>query len=146
MARIEWAHLCELAFMDSYERLCMIGIAARFSVPTLPIALRQLMIAARVVDVQAGDTLNFGVSMTMPNAASVAPSQSEGFEITLAGQYVLITLWSIPFREPGPYRFSVLLDEGEPVFLDVQVELAVAAENSKFAVETPPRNPRGHLN
>jgi hypothetical protein len=101
----------------------MIGVTTRLPVPSLPIALRQLMIAARVVDADPGETLTVGVSMTKPSQLSTAPDQSEGFDVVIAGGYVLITLWNIPFTEAGVYRVSVFLGNQDPVVLEVRILL-----------------------
>jgi hypothetical protein len=45
MARIDWARLCELAFLDAHGRLCLIGVTTHLPVPSLPLAVHQLMIA-----------------------------------------------------------------------------------------------------
>lgn len=127
MARIEWARLCELAFLDSYERLCVVGITTQLTAPSLPIALRQLMIAARVVEAKPGETLTIGVSMTTPDALSAAPAPSEGFDVVIAAEYVLITLWNIPFSEAGVHRFVVSLGEEAPMTLELRVVLSSKA-------------------
>jgi hypothetical protein len=92
---MEWAQLCELAFLDDCDRLCMIGIMTRFPVPFLPIALRQLMIVARIADVQPGESFGVAVSLTMPNGLSIAGHRSEGFDVSIAAEYVFITLRDI---------------------------------------------------
>ena len=53
MARIDWALLCDVAFMDRLGRLCVIGVTREFFVPTLPIALHQVMLVARLTDMQS---------------------------------------------------------------------------------------------
>src|SRR5215470_6916497 len=50
MARIATVHLCELAFFDNCDRLCLIGVTTTLPVPTLPVAIHQLMIAVRILD------------------------------------------------------------------------------------------------
>jgi hypothetical protein len=43
MARVDWAVLCELAFLDQQNRLCVVGITTTLPVPRLPILVNQLM-------------------------------------------------------------------------------------------------------
>src|SRR5262245_19828401 len=96
MARIASAQLCELAFFDNCERLCLIGVTTRLPVPALPLAVNQLMIAARVVDVRMSESLDLGVSIAMPNGISTAPEQPDGIEVGIFTDYILITLRQIP--------------------------------------------------
>jgi hypothetical protein len=44
MARIEWALVCELAFLDRHERVSLIGVATHFPVPSLPLAINKIMV------------------------------------------------------------------------------------------------------
>ena len=128
MARIEWAQLCELAFIDKCDRLCMIGVTTRFPVPALPLLVRQLMVAARIVDVQPVDNFTVAVSVTTPNQRLV-PVSGDGFDVSIAGEYILITLRDVPLSEEGRYQFEVSISDNEPVTLDVMVGLVTHRPN-----------------
>jgi len=121
MARVASAHLCELAFLDNCDRLCIVGLTRRLPVPTLPLAVNQLMIAAHVVDVRPGETIDLGVSIEMPSGLSTAPEQPDGIQVTVYAEYVLITLRQIPLLEEGVYRFTIALGKQEPMMIDVPV-------------------------
>ena len=114
MARIDWAQLCELAFLDNCDRLCTIGITNRFPVPSLPVAVNQIMIAARVVDVRPGEEFEVGLSVATPSGLWTAPNDPDGYDVGIAGEYVLITLRNLPLHLEGLYRFEVSLDAGIP--------------------------------
>ena len=119
MARIDWAQLCELAFLDNCDRLCMIGITNRFPVPSLPVAVNQIMIAARVVDVRPGQEFDVGLSVATPSGLWTAPNDPDGYEVGIVGEYVLITLRDLPLHQEGIYRFEVSVDSGAPVALEI---------------------------
>ena len=121
MASIEWARLCETAFLDRHDRLCLIGVATHFPVPSLPLAVNQLMIAAHMVDVRPDDEFDVGVSVTTPNGLCVTPDESDGFDVEVAGEYVLITLRQMPLTAEGVYRFLVSVGAAPPVTLDIPV-------------------------
>ena len=123
MPRIAAAHLCELAFLDNCDRLCLVGVTTRLPVPTLPLAVNQLMIAAHVVDVRPGERIDLGVSIEMPNGLSTSPEQPDGIQVTIYPEYVLITLRQIPLLEEGVYRFTIALGNQEPIVIDVPVLL-----------------------
>jgi hypothetical protein len=123
MARIDWAQLCELAFLDNCGRLCMVGITNRFPVPSLPLAVSQIMIAARIVDIRPGEECDVSLSVAMPSGLWTAPDDTEGYEVGMAGEYVLMTLRNLPLHQEGIYRFEVSLDAGAPVALEIPVFL-----------------------
>lgn len=50
MARVDWLLVSDLAFFDRHARLCMVGIASRLTLPSLPVVIRQIMVVARVAD------------------------------------------------------------------------------------------------
>jgi hypothetical protein len=123
MADIKWAELCELAMVDKCDRLCIIGITTRLPVPSIPLVVRQLMVAARISDVQRGEPLGVGVSMVTPSGQWLAPDQGDGFDVRIDAEYILITLRDIPLYEEGLYRFEVSLNNGEPAKPEVLVGL-----------------------
>src|SRR5262245_53892482 len=99
MARIDWAVLCDLAFMDRHDRLCVIGVTRMFPVPRLPIALHQVMLVAHLTDIRPVDEIGIVVSVVSPRGASTRPTASESIVIEMAGEYVLATLRDVPLAE-----------------------------------------------
>src|SRR5262245_11124413 len=130
MAKIAWAQLCELAFLDSVGRLCVIGITRRLPVPSLPLALNQLMIAAHVVDVRIGDELKVEAWVTTPRGQASAPNHPDDLSVTVAADYLLLALRDIPLTEEGIYRISMAIDGGAPLTLDVPVVVVSATMNA----------------
>jgi hypothetical protein len=120
-ASIEWARLCETAFLDRCDRLCLIGVITHFPVPSLPVAVTQFMIAAHVVDVRLHDEVEVGVSVTTPQGLLVMPDGPAGFHVEVAGEYLLITLRQMPLTAEGVYRFLVSVGVDTEVTLDVPV-------------------------
>jgi hypothetical protein len=144
MIRIDWAQICEMAFLDDCDRLCMIGVMTRFPAPQLPIAMRQVMIVVRIAEVQGEESLGIGVSMLTPCGVSLAPPRGAGFDISLTAEYIFITLRDIPLAEEGLHRFTVTVGKSDPMSIDVPVRLAVnralagqAAQNAAPAFSQP---------
>ena len=79
------------------------------------------MIAAHIVDVRPDDEFDAVVSVTTPTGLSVNPDGSDGFDVEVAGEYVLITLRQMPLTAEGVYRFLVSVGAGPPVTLDIPV-------------------------
>jgi len=124
MAHLETLQLCETAFLDSWDRLCLIGVMNRFPVPALPIAVHQLMLVARVVDARPGERIDVEVLITAPSGLSPSPDDPECIEIANLGEYVMITLRQFPLHEAGTYRFSLSLTGTSTISLDIPVVLA----------------------
>ena len=130
MATIQWAQLCESAFLDNCGRLCLIGVTRRLPVPSLPLAVYQLMIAAHVVDVHLGDELNVEAWITTPRGISAAPNHPDGLGVSVAADYLLLTLRDVPLTEEGIYRICLAIDGGTPVTLEIPVLLASTSANA----------------
>src|SRR5262245_32534237 len=127
MARIDWAVLCDVAFMDRHDRLCVIGVTRAFPVPRLPIALHQVMLVAHLADIQPIEDIGIVVSIVTPNGASARPTVPESIVIEMAGEYVLTTLRDVPLAEEGLYHFEIALTGQPPASVAIPV----------LAVDTP---------
>lgn len=123
MARIDWAMLCESAFLDRDGRLCVIGIVRQVTAPALPLTVRQLMLVACLADIQPVDEVAIVVGMVTPSGRHDARSGSEHVAIEVAGEYVLAALYDVPLLEEGAHRFQIKL-RGQPV---VSVDIPVVA-------------------
>jgi len=121
MATIAWLHLCETAFVDNCDRLCLIGVTHRFPVPALPVAVHHVMLAGRVVDARPGEEIEVSVAITTPSGLSSSPNDPHCIEISNVGEYVLVTLRQLPLHEEGIYRFEVSLGERSTVTLAIPV-------------------------
>lgn len=113
MAHIDWAVLCDLAFMDREDRLCVIGVTRKFLVPMLPASLHQVMLVAHLTDIQPVEEIGLSVSLVTPRGATARPTCAESIVIKMAGEYVLTTLRGVPLAEEGLYRFEIALT-GQP--------------------------------
>ena len=124
MICIDSVQLCERAFLDDCDRLCMIGVMTRFPTPSLPIKMRQLMIVVRIADIESEKSFGIGVAMVTPRGVSLSPNYSDGFDVRVTTEYILITLHDIPFAEEGMHRFAVSVGQADPVSISVPVRLA----------------------
>src|SRR5215471_18731782 len=109
MARIDWAVVCDSAFLDRQDRLSVIGIVRRLTVPRLPTTLRQLTLVAHLADIQPVDEVAILVGMVTPGGLHGARTGSESVAIEMAGEYVLASLHDIPLLEEGAHRFQINL-------------------------------------
>jgi len=121
MARIDWAVVCESAFFDRDDRLCLIGISRTLSVATLPCTLRQATLVARLTDIAPVDEVAVVVGMVSPSGYHGARPGTGHVAINMAGEYVLASLRDIPLMEPGIHRFQVKLRGQPAVTVDVPV-------------------------
>jgi len=121
MARIDWALVCDHAFLDRSDRLCLIGITRQIPVPSLPLTLHRMTLVARLADIAPFDEVALSVGMVTPSGLHLARTGSEQVAIEMAGEYALATLRDIPLMEEGTHRFQVRL-RGQPV---VSLEVSV---------------------
>ena len=121
MSRIDWAVLCDVAFMDRLDRLCIIGVTRTLPVPSLPIALHQVTLVAHLTDIQPVEDIGIAVSVVAPHGGSVRPRASDSVVIEAVGEYVLATLRDVPLSEEGLYRFEIALTGQPPTSVPVSV-------------------------
>ena len=121
MARIDWAVLCELAFLDQQDRLCVVGITTTLPVPRLPILVNQLMMVARLDELRAVEEIQVAAAVVSPSGVCRTPSADAGVSIEMAREYVLVTLRSIPIREEGVHSFRMLISGQPPLSVDIPV-------------------------
>lgn len=121
MARIDWALLCDLAFFDRQQRLCVVGIVRNLPTPRLPLAIGHLMIVGRLVEIRRADEVAVSVGIVTPGGVLTTSDSSDHINMEMAQEYVLVTLRNIPIREEGVYRFRMALSGQAPVFVDVPV-------------------------
>jgi hypothetical protein len=123
MIRIDWIQLCEMAFLDDCDRLCMVGVMTRFPAPELPIAMRQIMIVVRVKDAQPKESFTVGVSMVTPSGLTLHPQNADGFDIAVTPEYIFITLRDIPLSEEGMHHLAITVGSGAPASIHVPVRV-----------------------
>jgi hypothetical protein len=121
LARIEWALLCDRAFLDCHARVSVIGVATHFPVPSLPLVIRKIMMVAKLIDVRPGDKMEVGVALSTPRGEWTQPMPS-GFDVEQAGEYLFVTLHEVPLTEAGTHRFALGLGPQE-VIVEIPVTL-----------------------
>jgi hypothetical protein len=121
MARVDCLLLSDLAFFDRHARLCVIGIASRLAVPSLPVSVRQIMVVARVVETLPEEAIDVGVAVLTPSGEWAISGDPDSVQIELAGEYVLVTLRDLRLTEEGTYQFAVVLDQQKPVAVELPV-------------------------
>lgn len=121
MARVEWMHVCELAYFDRHARMCMVGITTHLVVPALPLRMRQIMMVAHVVDLEPGGRINVSVAVATPDGEWIAPTASDDIHIEVASEYVLVTLRDLPLKDEGTYRFALHVDPQQFITVDMPV-------------------------
>ena len=121
MARIDWALLCDLAFFDRQDRLCVIGMFREIPAPSLPLTMGQVMLVAKLADIRPIEELAISVRVLSPSGRRTTPGHSDGVVIEMTREYVLATLRDVPILEEGVYRFQVELNGQTVVSVDIPV-------------------------
>lgn len=121
MARIDWLVACDLAFIDRQDRLCVVGIVRSLPVPDVPLAMHQMMLVARLADLRQVEEFEVSVAIRGPRGLFTTPTNGQGLVIEMSGEYILITLRSLPLLDEGVYRFEVSLTGQSAQAIDVPV-------------------------
>ena len=101
MARIDWVVLCDMAFLDKQDRMCIVGIVRKLPTPSLPLAISQMMLVAHLTDIQPVEELEISVSVLTPSGRLSTAFSPDCMLIEMAHEYILVTLRDLPLKEEG---------------------------------------------
>jgi len=121
MAHIDWALLCDLAFFDKQDRLCIVGVIRQLPTPRLPLAVGHLMLVAQLSDVRPVEDVELSIAMVTPSGAAATPCGPDHVVVDIAHRYVLVTLRDVPLTEEGIYRFQLALNAQSVANVDIPV-------------------------
>lgn len=120
MARLEWAMVCDHAYLDSMQRICMLGVMRQLPALGLPDTMTRLMLVAKVIDLRVRDQFEVSVAIVSPSGALLAADDdSDAMSIDLVQDYVIVTIRGMPITEPGSYTFRLQI--GEQPTMDVEL-------------------------
>jgi uncharacterized protein DUF6941 len=121
MARIDWTVLCDLAFFDRQDRLCIVGIVRALPTPGLPVCIKQIMLVAHLTDLQQSEEIEVAVSIATPSGLVSTARDPECVVMEVAFEYILVTLRDIPLTEEGIYQFRLALSGESMVSVSIPV-------------------------
>jgi hypothetical protein len=125
---VDWVVVCESVARDETGRLSLIGIASHLPVPFLPLLLVDHLVVARLTHLKAGQTAQVSFGIVTPAGIGISPAEDGTASLDMIGDFVVITLRSLPLREEGLHRFEVGLDNGSSATVDVPVWLCARQE------------------
>ena len=134
MTTVDWAAICDLAYFDSLDRLCLFGIETTGRTRTLQAGVHRLALAVHLHDGRLRDGREVSLSVTSPHGESRAADEVVDFDVESRGEYVILHMPSFQLDEEGIYRFEVDCGAG--------VELATCEVN---ILSQPHRVARVHL-
>jgi hypothetical protein len=123
MTTVDWAVMCDLAYFDGANRLCMFGIDTVGPVRTLSIGSHRLAIAIHLHDRDPRDSPDVALFVTRPNGEIRAADQVLDFCVESRGDYVLVEMPSMPLHEEGLYRFELACGTKQPTMCEVNVRV-----------------------
>ena len=125
MARLQWCHICDHAFLDQHGKPCLIGLFDRILTPRLPAVHRQATVAFRLAG-DAGEGVTVRVLLLPPTPDEPLLDVTNA-QVDLGPGGVhdsVLALHDLRFQHYGHYELRIELD-GEPVTAAI------------FAVERP---------
>ncbi|MBI1955040.1 MAG: hypothetical protein HYS38_01455 [Acidobacteria bacterium] len=129
MADVDWAILCDYAFLDVGRKTCIIGVFQRIFVNSVPAHHHQLALVIRFIG-EPGETVKFKIEIVRPPESGGGTVGAVGNEIKLGdtGTAEFITqIAGLPLPDYGAYSFNIYADENKP------------PKAVTFTVERPPK-------
>ncbi len=120
---IAWVVLCESTRTDQMNRMSLLGIASHMPVPSLPLVLTEHVVVARLSHQGEREELDVAFGVVTPAGLWVTPEDDNAASVAISGEYLIITLRSLPIRDEGIHRFEVGLGNGSSASVDISVWL-----------------------
>jgi hypothetical protein len=129
LPRVELACLCDNAFFDRHNRLCLIGVTATIGLPRLPMTIREMVLVARL---QAGEgtQIRAEIRITQPGGTPGVPVDDAFLTLDLINDHLVATMRGIPLPREGTYLFEILLNGVPATEVPLEVKLATALSQS----------------
>lgn len=128
MAKLDWAVVCDHAYFDRTDQLCIVSILRDLPAPRLPLVLPHLMFVGKLTELQMIEQFDVTVGVITPEGAVLcADADSDLIAIQLVRDYVVVTLRSVPFTHEGVYAFRMQIADADPVTIEVPVTTAERA-------------------
>lgn len=109
MAAIDWAMVCDFAYLDRDQRLCVLGVTRQIVVPTLPHVLEHAVMVAHLVDVQPVDQIELCFRLTAAAEHGI-DAQAHHVAVEVVGEYVLARVNGVTLRSEGTYLFELVIN------------------------------------
>lgn len=115
MARLQWAHICDHAFLDQHGKPCLIGLFDRILAPRVPAVHRSAALAFRIVG-NADEPVTVRILLLPPGAGEpLLDLTNPDVNLGPTGVHdAVLPLHDLPFQRYGSYELRIELDS-EPV-------------------------------
>ena len=120
---VDWALVCDLAYFDGADRLCMFGIDTAGSMAMRTVGSHRLSVVLRLRDRHAGEVLDPSVFITSPRGDRLVADRVADVRVEARGDYLLVGLPNLLFTDEGIYRLELTLGNGLLMTLEVGVHV-----------------------
>lgn len=122
MPDLEWAVACDHAYLDSMDRLCVLGVMRQLPALGLPDTMTRLTLVAKVTNLLVVEQFDVSLAIVSPSGLLLAADhQSEAISIQLVQDYVIVIVRGMPITEAGRYTFQLRLEEQSAIDIELPV-------------------------
>jgi uncharacterized protein DUF6941 len=118
---IDWAVVCDFAYFDRAQQLCMMGVETAGPIRTLPTGIHRLAIAVHFHDRHPHDSADLALFVTGPDGDWRMADVAHDFCVESSGEYLLIRMPSVSLQAEGTYRFELACGTRQLVVCEVNV-------------------------
>lgn len=127
MPSIDWAFLCDYAFVDVSGKASIIGMFENINTPTLPLSHPQMYIALGMKLIP-GDSFEVSAKITSPSGHEI--SKVNPTKVALPANapqvgkaIVSFGFYNTQFAETGEHHIEIFLDENSIHFIPININL-----------------------
>jgi len=111
MAKVEWAHLCDYAFYDQFQKVCMIGLFKMIHTATVPTQHPKCDFVFSLSG-HPNEVVSMQFQIIRPDGKDpLINFTNHGVNLTPAGEVVnIVALNNLPLPDFGPYEVRITLN------------------------------------
>ena len=109
MAESDWAILCDYAFLDERQKICMIGVFDRVLVRSVPSTLHQSSLAIRLLG-DPNAEIDFRVEIIRPTGSELAKFEGPAKISETGSCQIQVNMAGLPLPDYGIYGFNIFID------------------------------------
>ena len=126
MPTIDWAFLCDYAFVDAAGKASIIGTFDNINAVNLPMKHPQLFIALGMKFSQ-GDDFVLSSKISSPTGLEIAKTDPQRITVPTnapsAKAVITLAYYGTQFSETGEYHIEIFIDNNSVHFIPVEIKL-----------------------
>jgi hypothetical protein len=118
---VDWAAICDAAYFDRFNRLCMFGVETAGPRRTVPVGVHRLAMVIHFDHRNPHDDPEVAVFVTSPDGEWRAADGIRDFCVDSRGDYLIVHMPGVSLQKEGVYRFELACGSRESTMCELSL-------------------------